>query len=557
MLGDNATMPASATMPLAHRTPAASAFDFSLLTAITKRLGLVLPLAIVVSFAPFWWTYTIDDSYISLRYAHNLATGNGPVFTPGERVEGVSTQGWVMFLAAIEKLGLDPVRAAKSTGLLAALGLVALLYFVTLSVTRDRVVASLAAVWLAVLPGIHVYASSGMETMVFALAIACAVSLPEWNTSTIVRVALLYACLLAVAVLRPEGLLIFGVLSLLWFIWPSGGAERIAVMLSWATVAGLLLLRHRYYGEFLPNTYLAKPSELAFLLRSQPLPSALLGVLYRVLSYDAVRGSLDRLGGTGLLFCAAAGVMLRTRSRTIVSCGAVVLGGAAFLSYAPIDWMPADRFALPFAFPLLLSAAAGLQALRTSTRADQSRAVSLVLAVIVAAWAAVELRETASLLHDLRAGIANPAIDSRPYAAIGRWLNRNGRPGDSLLAFEVGAVGYFSGLRIIDHEGLLTRPVAQIIQRAGGYWRVRDGQNRQAMNDVVQYCVRQNPDWMMINSHQPIALGARGSDVVAVEPIQRALVRSIGADMTVAAVFNIRPGSQLASDTYVLLHRSR
>jgi hypothetical protein len=77
------------------------------------------------------------------------------------------------------------------------------------------------------------------------------------------------------------------------------------------------------------------------------------------------------------------------------------------------------------------------------------------------------------------------------------------------------------------------------------------------MNDVVEYCVRQKPDWMMINSHQPIAPGARGSDAVAVEPIQRALVRSMGAEMTVAAVFNMRPASRFASDTYVLLRRSR
>jgi hypothetical protein len=557
MRAGNATLPASGSIPLARDAAGTAAVGRSLRAAITGRITLILPLAIVLSFAPLWWTYTIDDTYISLRYAHNLATGNGAVFNPGERVEGVSDAGWMLFLAAVEKLGGNPVVAAKLTGLLSAVGLVVLLYAVVLNVTRDRMVASLASLWLAVLPGIHAYASSGMETVTFALATACAVSLSDWNLSKSSRAALLGVCLVAVATLRPEGVLVFIVLSLVWLIRPSSEADRVAVLLSWATVAGLLVLRHEYFGEFLPNTYLAKPSELLFDLRSQPLRSAPFSLLYHAMSYDAVRGPLDRFGGTGLLFCAVVGLMSRARSRTLISCGGVTLAGAVFLAYAPIDWMPADRFALPFAFPLLLCASAGLHALRTSITATRSRMVSLALVLTVAGWAAVELRETVGLLHELRAGVANTALDGRPYAAIGRWLNRNARPTDTLLAFEVGAVGYFSGLRIIDHEGLVTKPVAQIIQRASGYRRVRHAEDPQAMNDVVQYCALQKPDWILVRSREPIAPGARGSDAVALEAIQRAIVGKMGADMTVAAVFNMRPANPASTDAYVLLHRPR
>ena len=35
-----------------------------------------------------------DDAFISFRYARNIADGLGPVFNPGERVEGASNPLW-------------------------------------------------------------------------------------------------------------------------------------------------------------------------------------------------------------------------------------------------------------------------------------------------------------------------------------------------------------------------------------------------------------------------------------------------------------------------------
>ena len=54
-----------------------------------------------------------DDAYISLRYAENWANGYGPVFNPGERVEGYTN----FLLVAVEmllfKLGLEGLLPVK------------------------------------------------------------------------------------------------------------------------------------------------------------------------------------------------------------------------------------------------------------------------------------------------------------------------------------------------------------------------------------------------------------------------------------------------------------
>ncbi len=34
---------------------------------------------------------TVDDAYITFRYAHNIIAGHGPVFNVGERVEGFTS----------------------------------------------------------------------------------------------------------------------------------------------------------------------------------------------------------------------------------------------------------------------------------------------------------------------------------------------------------------------------------------------------------------------------------------------------------------------------------
>src|SRR5436309_3119107 len=52
--------------------------------------ALIVPALAAAGFVPLaaWLRFGIDDAFINFRYAANLAAGLGPVFNPGERVEG-------------------------------------------------------------------------------------------------------------------------------------------------------------------------------------------------------------------------------------------------------------------------------------------------------------------------------------------------------------------------------------------------------------------------------------------------------------------------------------
>lgn len=87
---------------------------------MSRRLLTVAALALAVAAGIAWalsLDYLSDDTFISFRYARNLARGDGLVFNPSERVEGYTNFLEVVVLAGLYRLGADLVRAGRSLSL--------------------------------------------------------------------------------------------------------------------------------------------------------------------------------------------------------------------------------------------------------------------------------------------------------------------------------------------------------------------------------------------------------------------------------------------------------
>jgi hypothetical protein len=63
-----------------------------------------------------------EDAFITLRHVDNFISGYGPVFNPGERVEGFSHPLWFAVLSLFRWLGLSAKGSAVLPGLLFSLG---------------------------------------------------------------------------------------------------------------------------------------------------------------------------------------------------------------------------------------------------------------------------------------------------------------------------------------------------------------------------------------------------------------------------------------------------
>lgn len=211
------------------------------------------------------WSMLLDDAMVSMRYARNLARGDGLVFNPGERVEGFSNPLWVGAMALVHLLPLPARLASLAVQALSAL-LLLLGAALLPALCRELPGAPARAAPLAVLlaafhaPLLH-WGLLGME--VAALA------------PLLVLAALLSARTLADGRFRasPHALLALGTLLRMDAAVPAAlaalflarerrgdrgkhlgwGLGLLAVALAAQTAA-----RGLYYGDLLPNTYSLK-----------------------------------------------------------------------------------------------------------------------------------------------------------------------------------------------------------------------------------------------------------------------------------------------------------
>jgi hypothetical protein len=508
---------------------------------------LLAALAMIVVWAWLWWPNTIDDAYITYRYAEHVAHGLGAVYNPGERVEGFSSPLWMAVLAAGVRLGLGAEPLSKALGLVAALFSIVTIY---VALARARVGALLAgatALLVASLPSLHFYTTSGLETVAMAAALVAATAGVANLERTPLRRPVLVIALLAAATLRPEGVVLAFVALAAWRIW--GGetdAGPLAALIG-VTLAVLLVVRHAYYGAWVPTTFHVKPPPLARLVLAHD-PAAI-AAMVRAWRTNVWSG-LDEIGG--LVMVPLAALAFRARGWPAVA-AATGLAGFGLAAVMPSDWMPGARFALPSM--ILLVAAAGWSA--HSIVAELSvgrRRGTFVIITLMALWLARAAVTDLETWRSLRLEAERPPLAAQgAYRTIGLWLAGHARPEETLLAYEIGAVGYFSGLRVVDHEGLVTPAVAEVIRRAGESGPVRTGRDSLAMAAVVSYCAGTNPDWFMVRTRaEPPDSTGLSPDLVA-DAIQGALVERLGGRMEMAAAFPL--SAPPATGRYVLLRR--
>src|SRR2546423_15171837 len=94
-------------------------------TEAKDRLSASIPIAIaifaiVIRIVLLRITHcTIEDAYITLRYADNIAHGYGFVYNHGERVLGTTTPLFTLILAFATWLGMDGLAVGKAISILA------------------------------------------------------------------------------------------------------------------------------------------------------------------------------------------------------------------------------------------------------------------------------------------------------------------------------------------------------------------------------------------------------------------------------------------------------
>jgi len=439
-----------------------------------RRIG-ALPWTVFGAFGAWFLAHLIpnlalrlrfEDQLIVLRYARNLAEGNGLVYNAGEQVMGFTTPLFTILSSVFVLVGGEDAAAwQNSFGILCMLGTAALAARLLVHLGAGPA-APLAVALITFNPAVaYNYLYVGMEIHLFALLFLLALDfhLRERATAAAVTSALLFLT-------RPEGALLAVMLLSHGWLRERKPPVRQAVA-ALATALPWLLFALAYYGSVLPRTLGAKEGEsiasawryLGLVREAYADAGNSLLAAYSPSLAHSIAGPLLLLG---LLFVGAT-ALLRRRS-DLWPLVAFPLG--ALLGYAAIGSLPGytwHYYTLNVlgAFLLALGVHAGLVGVGRLCRRAVERLPATVGVVIRRPLASAllalipVLALTLPVLRDTSRQIAyraEPTERQQGLENMGEWLAERYHPSTSILVREIGHIGWVSGLRIVDRGGLVT-----------------------------------------------------------------------------------------------------
>ncbi|MBI5669104.1 MAG: hypothetical protein HZC41_13960 [Chloroflexi bacterium] len=299
----------------------------------------------------YWWLG--DDAMISMRYARQLAAGNGLVWNPGERVEGYTNFLWTLYMALIHRLPIPLSKtslAVMLTNIVLAVATVPALVRLTRALGGSMTVTALVVAGFVLNRNEMYWATAGFETALLTLLFVFAAYRVTEEARTHTPKPLTAFVIAAVALVRADALLLSGLLYGLWL--PANGRQKrvwLYAILSLLVVAASLVFRYAYYGDWLPNTAYLKTYNWDNRYES--------GLRY-LLSFMGQYGVVIACAGVG------AWVSRRTANRYWLLTLAVFAG---YVVYAGGDVFEEFRFFLPVIPVLVALALVGIQHLQQST----------------------------------------------------------------------------------------------------------------------------------------------------------------------------------------------
>ncbi|MBI4012839.1 MAG: hypothetical protein HY359_11045 [Candidatus Rokubacteria bacterium] len=443
----------------------------------------------------------LDDSWIHLRFADNLAAGRGFAINPGAPVAGSTAPLWTLLLALAIALGLPGLVAAKTLGVVAygATGLLTRRLALALGLTPGLALA--AGIAVVALGRLAWGALSGMEVPLAAALVAAAALLVARG-----RALGAAAALGAATLARPEA----GLLAVLHAAGAGGLRGALArAATTGVVVAPALVFNLRTVGRLLPGTAVAKV-EGGLVGRLLGVPDAWAALGRRLGEYLAEWLGLLAADHVALPLLVLLGGVVLWRARIRWLAAALVLHPLAMAALAPYRGpaFQTGRYTahlLPLAVVL---GAAGLAALLAAVPSRFGlRAGLLGLAGLALVWPL----GPASTAYGW--GVQNiNAMQVR----LGRWVARE-TPPDALLAVnDVGALTYFGHRRIIDLMGLVTPDLVPA--------------RREGEPGILRYLETACPDYLVIFPAWFPALAARGDLFHPVERVRLTKNVVAGAD---------------------------
>ena len=434
--------------------------------------------------------FPLDDAWIHLQFARNLAEGYGFAYNPGEPVSGSTAPLWTLVLGGVFALAGAHPALAQALGIGCALATAWLAGELARRWTGRDDLALLVSVLTALAGPVLWGALSGMEVALAALLVTAALVLRASERELAAAITLGLATLA-----RPEAIV------LVPLCWVSGPLTRRRAGLWFVPLAACLLpwvvFNVATVGSLLPGTAAAKiEGGLLGALRGmrEPLATALLGRPGRYLGeWAAWLWRVDAVLPV-LLLPGLVALGLRVGRAAVAPACVLLAHPIAMAVLAPYrgPGFQEGRYSihlLPLALVVAVAPLAGFRAASTASPAPEPPAPRR------SRWPSVPTIRRLAVLA-LLVGVlwALPAAASRHAWAvqniqamqvdIGRWVASRTAPSARLALNDVGAIAYLSRREVIDVMGLVTPAILR---------HRRDGEP-----GVLRYLDQECPDYLIV-----------------------------------------------------------
>jgi arabinofuranosyltransferase len=387
-------------------------------------------------------SWTVDDFYITYRYAENLAMGRGFVFNPGERVFGLTDPGLGLALAALRFVTRAPIEWLASFlfgGALVGTGLLLLREGARVG-RRAEFVAGGSLILVSSFLWLHNGAAAPL-TLFLLLAAAALADRHPWASGGLAGLAVWIRPDAGVGVALLALLLLFETRRLPWrFVL----GAAITILLG-------ALLAFAWFGAFVPNSLGAK-LEMAGADPNAPAGAERFwarGAFFFGQHFGTAWLLTVAIGLLGLWPLAQTGGRSGRLLALLGGCLAVLYPvlGVPFFSWYILIPLIALLYGVPFFVGAVLrSLAQTLGGTRAATAAGAC-AAACALALLLAGFLRVSWFQFTTFA---------PSGRLTAYRQAAEWLRQSAAPEETIAYVEIGVLGYYSGRPIEDLMGIIT-----------------------------------------------------------------------------------------------------
>jgi hypothetical protein len=432
--------------------------------------------------------FRLDDSFITYRYARNLAQGVGLVYNPGETVLSTTAPLYAILLAGLSLIVPDFHVLGSLIGVVSIV-----VGGWMVSRLAERYLSSGLRLWagLVYVLSSPLWLALGMETALWIGLVLAGIDMAQrerWGASgLLIGLAMLVrpdaalpgALLFAVAVFTTA--VRFQTTRKWWqpvVYFPGSAAVPLVLFAGWAMLT---------YGSPIPVTLGAKGAQAEL---------GITGLGVGVTAWEGLRLILRSLMEQSPLYVVVVLLALFGAASSLPLPVVIVVGWGALhlLAYMVLGVAPYRWYYAPLVPGAALLAAYGLQYLqgRLSLR-GKGLAVGLVGVMAVLPLAA-QGTTFSRIAEQMRLGgptdVMLPIVDWKIYQETGEWLNQNAPVEATVGVAEVGQLGFYARRWMTDYLGLL-QPEASAMLRRG---------------DLYSWLIRYAPDYLVFQRFRGAAL---------------------------------------------------